>query len=302
MVQNQHIGGKHVHTEQKSKSSLRRLGEALLYSSIFISFCAFSLTIVTYKLAGLPVSLPMALFIFLATLFTYNLSSIYSVFRRPGQKISDTDAHWTQINRKPLALLGLISVVTGAFIYFYFSFGINIWFMLHLAFISIGYTIPIVYKSKRVKPLRNIPLLKVFLIAYVWAVVTTLFPLLEAGFDIREKEALILLARRFLFILSLALLFDVRDFSYDRSMNTLTVPGLVGVNNTKFISLALLVIYTITSLQTETGLVQLALLASAIGAGLVVVFSSEDRPRLYYLLFADGAMLLHSGLVLLTLM
>lgn len=106
-----------------------------------------------------------------------------------------------------------------------------------------------------------------------------------------------LLFRRFLFILALALLFDIRDFSYDRTMNTLTIPGLIGVRSTKLISLGLLFIYVLVSLQAEQGPVQVALLASAIGAGLVVLFSSEEKPRMYYLLLADGAMLLHAGLV-----
>lgn len=70
-----------------------RLLEGLLYSSVFISCCAFALAVETYLLAGLPVSLPMAAFIFLATLFTYNLSSLQSILRRPRQTLEIGRAH-----------------------------------------------------------------------------------------------------------------------------------------------------------------------------------------------------------------
>ncbi|GAB3202806.1 hypothetical protein GCM10027293_30060 [Pontibacter aydingkolensis] len=181
--------------------------------------------------------------------------------------------------------------------YVYFGLNINLLVVLHLALISVWYTVPIVYKSSWVRPLRSIPLLKVFLIAYVWAVVTAWFPLLDAGIAAWDGEAMLLLLRRFLFILSLALLFDIRDYAYDRSTNTLTIPGLIGVRNTKFISITLLAVYTLLAATSETGEVQLALMASAFVAALVVLFSDEHKPRIYYALLADGAMLVHAGLV-----
>ncbi len=274
---------------------------SLLYSSVFISCCGFCLTVETYKLAKLPVSLPMALFVFLATLFTYNLSSVQSLLRRPQQRKSKQSDAWAQRHKKSMALLGLVSISAAAGLYFYFDLHINRWLMLHLALISIGYTVPVGYKSRKVRPLRSVPLLKVFLIAYVWAVVTALFPLMDTGLQVWAHQALLLFARRFLFILALALLFDIRDYTYDRSTNTLTFPGLMGVRNTKLLSLVLLLLYVIISVSTETGPVQIALVASGLSSALVVFFSSEHKPRIYYALLADGAMLLHAGLIYLTL-
>ncbi|MBC5993880.1 UbiA prenyltransferase family protein [Pontibacter cellulosilyticus] len=284
-----------------SKYRQHRIGEQLLgitvYSSVFISCCAFSLTIEAYKLAGLPISLPLAVFVFLATLFTYNLSSVYSFIRRPHQQKYKSGSEWWQRNKKLLAIVGAVSIAGAAGVYLYFDLSINMWVILHLAVISVGYTVPVVYKSKRVRPLRKIPLLKVFLIAYVWAVVTAMFPLLDAGVEVMDQDALFLLLRRFLFILALALLFDIRDYAYDRSKNTLTIPGLIGVRYTKLLSLVLLVLYVGLAMVSEGGEVQRALMASALIAAGVVIFSDEHKPRIYYALLADGAMLLHAGLV-----
>ncbi|MFD2068735.1 hypothetical protein ACFSKU_17730 [Pontibacter silvestris] len=283
----------------ESYSLLKRIFQALLYSSVFISFCAFALTIETYLLSELPVSIPMAVFIFMATLFTYNLSSVQSMVRRPRQQVNKLSSSWAQRHKRELAALGLAGITLATFIYFRYNLHINIWFMLHLAVISIGYTVPIVYKARKVKPLRSVPLLKVFLIAYVWAIVTTLFPMMDADVLMWDSQAMLLFARRFLFILALALLFDIRDYSYDRSTNTLTFPGLMGVESTKLLSLCLLMLYVVLAVTTETLDTQLALIASGIGAALVVAFSREDKPRLYYSLFADGAMLLHATLIFL---
>lgn len=269
--------------------------KSILYSSVFISVCAFGLTIETYLLADLPVSVPMAFFVFLATLFTYNLSSIQSVVLRKQVK-HDPDSWWYR-HQKPMAIVGLASIVLATIVYFYFGLRLNIWFVLHLAIISIGYTIPVMIGNKQVKPLRRVPLLKVFLIAYVWAMVTGLFPLMDAGVYVLDSQAMELFLRRFLFILALALLFDIRDYTYDRHTNTLTVPGLIGVNYTKLLSLCLLLIYSFIVIVTETGSTEMALLIAAVVAAIVVWFSSELKPRVYFLLLADGAMLLHAALV-----
>lgn len=280
---------------------LERVAGGLLYSHVFISFCAYSLTVETYLLAEVPVSLPIAAFVFMATLFTYNLSSVQSVLRHPQQKGPGQNAPWSQRNKKLLAGVGLISIAAAAIIYFTYSLRINSWFLLHLALISIGYTVPIRYKAKVVKPLRSFPLLKVFLIAYVWAAVTVLVPLMDVGIQLWETEALWLFLRRFLFILALALLFDIRDYAYDRTTNTLTFPGWIGVQNTRLLSLSLLLLYVLLLINTESGLVLLALIGSAIGAAMVISLSSERKPRIYYAVLADGAMLLHAGLVYLAM-
>lgn len=279
---------------------LHKLLEGLLYSHFFISICGFALTIETYLLARMPISWGMAVFIFFATLFTYNLSSIQSVLRRPRQSINRKDPVWNQRYKKELAVLGLLSISVASIVYLWLGLQINVWFLLHLAVISVGYTVPVLYKNKRIKPLRSVPLLKVFLVAYVWAMVTAVFPLLDAGAAVWQPEALWLFLRRFLFIFALALLFDIRDYSYDRGMNTLTFPGWIGVRNTKLLSMGLLLLYLLVLLGSgESGGILWALMASALGTAVIVWCSSAKRSRLYFAILADGAMLLHAGMVML---
>jgi 4-hydroxybenzoate polyprenyltransferase len=297
MSQNQQVNTNQKYNYPLQPNVVERLLGSIVYSSVFISCCAFSLTVETYKLTGLSISTPMAAFVFFATLFTYNLSSIYSFLKRPNQKKYKESEQWLQRNKKLLAIAGTVSIIAAVGIYLYFNLSINFWVVFHLALISVGYTVPIVYKSDKVWPLRNIPLLKVFLIAYVWAVVTALFPVMDAGIATWDTQTILLVFRRFLFILALALLFDIRDYAYDRHMKTLTIPGYIGVRNTKLISVLMLTVYALIVIVTETGIIQWALITGTVVAAMVVLFADEHKPRVYYAILADGAMLVHAGLV-----
>ncbi|SIT88148.1 UbiA family prenyltransferase [Pontibacter indicus] len=266
--------------------------EALLYSSVFISLCAFGLTVETYLLTGLDVSLPMAGFVFLATLFTYNTSSLQRMWR--GWRASEAGQSWSIRHQRELAVLALLSLLGAAILFFLYGLRLNLWFVLALALISVGYTVPL--SRKRLKPFRSVPLLKVFLIALVWSAVTVLFPLIDAAAAL-DNSMLLIWLRRFLFILALALLFDIRDYTYDRRTRTLTFPGLLGEKYTRLLSLALLLLYLLLVLLTEEGEVLVGLLGASVVAGLIVWHASEEKPRIYYALLADGAMLVHFAFV-----
>ncbi|MHC2990882.1 hypothetical protein OB13_04475 [Pontibacter sp. HJ8] len=277
---------------------LRELVEALLYSNVFISACAFCLTIETYLLTGVKVSIPMAVFVFLATLFTYNLSSLQSVLRGRYSAAAKQQLPWGLRHKKLLAVLGVAGVAGAALLYFVYGLQVNLWFVLLLALISVGYTVPLYVKRKQLKPLRNVPLLKVFLIAFVWSAVTVFFPLVDAGVDVSEAPVLLLWLRRLLFILSLALLFDIRDYTYDRYTRTLTFPGLIGEGYTRLLSLGLLALYAVLVLfMVQDRALLISLISSGAVAGLIVWHASEDKPRIYYALLADGAMLVHFAFV-----
>ncbi|MCP2043171.1 UbiA family prenyltransferase [Pontibacter sp. HSC-36F09] len=281
-----------IRHQQPLANWLRAGIEALLYSSVFISLCAFGLTVETYLLTGNKVSLPMAGFVFLATLFTYNTSSLQRTWR--GWRVGEAGQPWNIRHQRKLAVLALLSLTGAVILFFLYELRINLWFVLVLALISVGYTVPLA--RNRFKPFRSVPLLKVFLIALVWSAVTVLFPLIDAAVQV-DSPVMLLWLRRFLFILALALLFDIRDYTYDRRTSTLTFPGLLGENYTRFLSLGLLLLYLLLVLLTEEGAILISLMSAALVAGLIVWNASEEKPRIYYALLADGAMLVHFAFV-----
>jgi hypothetical protein len=87
------------------------------------------------------------------------------------------------------------------------------------------------------KNLREIPLLKIFIIALIWSVVTVVFPYFynahEGKFDLIWIFELI---ERFFLVILLMVPFEIRDFPYDKG-HLKTIIAVWGLFKTKVISL-----------------------------------------------------------------
>jgi len=166
----------------------------------------------------------------------------------------------------------------------------TILFLLHLGIISTLYNVP--EKSKGIIrfPLRSIPVLKIFLIAYVWASMASFLPSLDANKPMFAYLNLLLFTAHFLFIFAITLPFDIRDFRADGKNNLITFPQLIGVNTAKIIALACFAVFTV-------------ILLSLAGTWYVVVFgvitafliikSSVNRPDYYFTFYLDGTIILY---------
>jgi len=64
--------------------------------------------------------------------------------------------------------------------------------------------------------LRDIPFLKIFVIAFVWALVTGLLPLISSKDLIQiNLQHILFLTKQFLFVVAITIPFDIRDMKYD---------------------------------------------------------------------------------------
>ena len=82
------------------------------------------------------------------------------------------------------------------------------------------------------KRLRDFDYIKIFLVAIVWGVITVLMPILERTTTLEMRHLLILLERMF-FIFAITLPFDIRDLKIDAHIEVKTIPGMIGIKNTK---------------------------------------------------------------------
>lgn len=278
-------------------SSFRAIGRGILFSNLFIAICAFGLVCQTYLLLNIPIKFWLANLALLATFFIYNLDGLLPYKFNQNVVLSERKA-WLAHHRRSL-MLG-ISVAGVIALYLFIRYGQvhHFWFIGHLVIISIFYSWRIIpQKNKAQIPLRNIPLVKVFLIAYVWSCVTVILPLLTIDKPLMSFNVGALFMRRFTFLFALTLVFDIRDYKKDIIMRTLTFPGLVGILLTKVLASVSLLIFGVLSWFTETGPALISLELSAILALLVVWFSNEKRSDYYFLILTDGTMLLQFLLV-----
>ncbi|MDQ4141024.1 MAG: hypothetical protein M3142_10920 [Bacteroidota bacterium] len=279
------------------QSFFRNVGSGILFSNLFIAACAFGLVWQTYLLLHLPVKFWQATLVFLATFFVYNLDGLLPYKFSQNVLVSERK-QWVIRHRR--ILFWIIGFTGLAAFYLFIRYGQtqHFWFIAHLVAISLLYSARIVPQKKGgYMPLRNLPLVKVFLIAYVWSCVTVILPILTTHIPIFSGLVITLFLRRFCFLFALTLLFDIRDYEKDKMTSTLTFPGLVGVRLTKFFSLVLLLVFAVITWFTESGPVLYSLELSALVASGIVWLSHEKRNDYYYLILADGMMLLQFLLV-----
>lgn len=274
----------------------KKVTDWVLYSSLFISACAFGLTALTYLLIGEEVEWRVAGMLFFATLFLYNLEVLLPGPVRPPVLLTEKKA-WLVAHQRAVWWLAVGAAGLAGYLFLTGSPAFPFLFLLHLFVISVLYTFPVMSRKYRYLPLRRVPLLKVFLVAYVWSALTVLLPLLYLGRDLGSPEHSWMFARRFLFVFGLALLFDIRDFTKDKAYGTLTFPVLLGIPYTK--GLGLLVMFGFIFLSfvyTSTGQA-IALLLSGVVSVAVILFADEKRDEYYFVGLADGMMLLQFLLV-----
>ncbi len=122
--------------------------------------------------------------------------------------------------------------------------------------LTIFYVLPIKKTSKLKQSLRTISGIKILVIAFCWAGVTVLIPIVHMKIGV-SWEVLGVFTQRLLFVLVITIPFDVRDLSHDDT-SLKTIPQLLGVSNAKRLGLFLLMLFL----------------------GLSVVLSSQDSSRL----------------------
>ncbi|WP_157530791.1 UbiA family prenyltransferase [Hymenobacter norwichensis] len=267
----------------------RRGLDAVLYSSTWLALAALGLTWSTFLFWQVHIPFRPGLMIFTATLFLYNIDSVLPY--KHGQPLMLSGRkRWMLEHRRELLALAMVALGVSGTLFFLDGWQHLMLFLGHLAAISMLYSLPVVKVRGQWRALRDLPLLKVFLIAYVWAAVTVWVPALYLDKSLFGPVVGILFLRRFFFILALAFVFDIRDYTKDLHTGTRTFPGLFGVQATKWIALGALVLAGVL-LPTGVGATEaLVLTLPLLAAAGTIWYAEESRSDYYYALLADGVM------------
>ncbi|WP_310467153.1 hypothetical protein [Chryseobacterium ginsenosidimutans] len=119
--------------------------------------------------------------------------------------------------------------------------------------------------------IRRIPLLKVFYVGLVWALMNCWLTLPEFNIPIFFIS--------FFFITALVLPFDIRDMKVD---TVKTFPTIIGVQNTKYIAYLLVFISTILSAFYLELNYSIAFFLSSIITYILIYFSENERSDSYF--------------------
>lgn len=269
-----------------------RLLDAVLYSSAWLAAAAAAQTAATLRLwpaAGAPGGRAVAL-VFAATLLVYNLDAVLPFKHREPAGASGRKA-WQQRHRGALAGLAAAAALGSAYLFFMDGWWHYLPLLVPLAALALLYSWPLGRWRGRPVALRDVPLLKVFLIAGVWSLITVGLPVLALHRPWAEAQGL--LDQRFLLVLALAIVFDIRDYGRDRAAGTRTFPGVLGVAGARLLSLALLA--AAVALGLGRGAAPLAVLLPGALAAAVIATAEESRSDYFFALITDGVLLVQAA-------
>jgi len=273
---------------------VKKLGEFVLFSSIFIAICAVSLCIETNLLLQLPLNtFSFYCFVFGATLVQYNLHYLVKTTAvENSQRLA-----WSSKNK----IIHRVLLFTGvALILFSFlSFRLHHFIILAiLATVAFLYSFPVLpfFKKKRIK---DYGFLKIITLALLWTLVTVWFPVNNFLFE--KNIFVFVFFKRFVFMFMLCLLFDIRDIEIDRQENITTLAVFLGKKKSYLLVYNFLIFFVILSffqfLYFADKGVLIAMLLSAAATFFTVELTKKINSDLVYLFGIDGMMLLQAILV-----
>ena len=274
---------------------------ALIHSHIYISLAAVSLTVSAQIQLGMKPQWHSYLFlIFFATLFEYNIHRLVTVLTNK-EALNSEKYHWIRENLTEFYILVFISLAGFIGSVFLVKKEVLIAFA-PLAILTLFYSIPVFGNKKQLFRLREIPYLKIFLIAFVWSSATILLPVIQSDEIFRTGHIVTMLVERFFFIFAIAIPFDIRDMETDKNGGLKTIPHLINEKKALAISyLSLLLFFLISFFHYQSQNEWFILVALGLSALTTYLFLRSAKIRntsWYHHGVLDGTLILQGFLVL----
>ncbi len=278
-----------------------KLIKALINSNLYISFAAVFLTIETQIGLGMkPQWHPYLFIIFFATLFEYNLHRFITVIT--NKEALNSEKHkWVRDNLNGFYLLVFTSLAGFICVALLAKKEVLIT-LVPIALLTLFYSMPVFWNKKGIFKLREIPYLKIFLIAFVWASSTILLPIIQSNTMFNKVHVITMLAERSFFIFAITIPFDIRDIEVDKQAGLKTIPILFNENTSNAIAnLSLFIFFLISFVHYQLQNHWFIIEALSISTLTTFLFLNENKFRkLTYFHYGilDGTMLLQGLLVL----
>ncbi len=252
----------------------------IIRSQILISFAAVTFYwsgYILFSSVNATGPLRSSLFIFSATFIAYNLPLITKYAVSPG---------------KHKIFISLYTMLSILVLYISIGFGIvKFIYLFHLGIISFAYNYPFKRKHWIILPARTIPFLKIILIAYVWASIGTILPLFQSDIEPSVRHIVVVFSIQFLFIASITLPFDIRDYSQDKNDRIRTIPGFLGIRTTRITGIILSFLYILISTLTFHSTIPFIMIGLIMM--LLIYHSKEKKKEFYYTGIIDGFIIIY---------
>jgi 4-hydroxybenzoate polyprenyltransferase len=271
-----------------------RLSERLFLDGyILISLAAVALGMATLAQLEVPISSdPVYLLLFSGTLVSYNL---HRVLKMP----QNGKLHLKGRRFRYILLLFALSLLAVSIFYIQKT---AILVLFPLAVITFLYSVPLRLPIWSL-PLRKIPYIKVFLVAATWSALTVWLPLAEMADVNKPLQTGLIFIERFFLLLAVTIPFDIRDLNDDKHLGMKTLPIVLGIRASLWISGAAAFLFWATVVLQALVMNNFyptipATIIFLLFTGLLICGKCSTH-RLFYVFFIDGLLLLYGLLMVL---
>lgn len=269
---------------------LAPIGDVLMGSNLWLAIGASTMISASiFCLKGVWEWNELEIWIFFATLSLYNWHRVLGFQKnRPNPAV----INWVDSHHQTILVVALLASFCAGVLYLLLPLKVQLALLIPCA-LGLSYSLPIFPKQKR---LRDVPRLKILVLASVWAWVVVCLPRIFANIPLSPITGFFFL-EKWLFFFAIAIGFDIRDVAFDLSQGVLTLPGKLGIKAAKSIGiLALLLAIGIgTSLYADhcySLSVYTADLVCLICTGLLLLVANPQRSPAFFNLLLDGMLIL----------
>jgi hypothetical protein len=219
----------------------KKLVRIWFYANFHIALVALVLSMATFHVFGGVRSWRYAALAALSAFVLYNLQRLIIAFREQDIDLTRSERHeWIYHNRIALLCLVLGAGLLGGLLLWLTPLPVSWWTVAPAVVPAFAYAVPIIPLNGNFVRLRDVPLIKVFLVGIVWSYVTAFVPLLW----LHQYDILTLLLWPLTVALqctALTIPFDIRDASIEQG-KLLTLPQVIG--NRAAIRIAIIMVIT----------------------------------------------------------
>ena len=275
----------------------RKLLDFYLFSNLHIALCAAALVGVTQELFSFHLRTELYVFVFCGTFFLYNLQRLPAAFANVEIERKFIRHRWNTQHRKLLLGISIVAMLAAGWAFLQLYRRTQLIALIPAA-LSVAYAFPAIYWKRRWIKLREIPMIKIFIVGLVWGMSCVWVP---AAADNSfphwtSPEVTLWMIACSLMIFSITIPFDIRDLLYDGD-RLKTLPALFGVKKSIAIGIAGMLLslgglYLADTMSTlvEFHHVQIYAVWTLITCG-VIAYSKPTHHEYYYSLLIDGLMI-----------
>jgi hypothetical protein len=213
-------------------------------------------------------------FVFFSTIIGYNFAKYFPAKKHERRILPNLFGYV-----KAISILSLIGLLLSCF---YIQVE-TILISTVLSVFNFFYAMPIPNKT-----LREIPFLKVFIIAFIWTAVTLGFPFIETKTEIPNNALFIFeIIERFCWIILLLVPFELRDYDHDKQ-NLKTLATVFGPKCLKLLGITLvLILYLLRIVSAGFENIEFYSLIY-LSLSLAIVFSKTKQHAYYASFWVEG--------------